>query len=513
MPTDTAATAPAFVYLSGRRRGRTVWPEGDYLRLGTSAEAEIQLAGVAGEVPPEDYGILRRVDEAFELDVAPGKRILVNGDPVDRRVLASGDVLEIGEAGPALRFRLYPATVTGKPLHDVIEDALESGRRSTRGRLRRLAFLARRVPAEMLTETTAAVRWMARASALLIVAALAVFGWAGIRLAVGEGDRVTGLADLLARQGDNPATAGDVARVLGELQSEVTETARRVRALEGQSAAVRLVISAATRSTAFLQGAWGFVDPRTGRPLRIVVGPDGAPVRGPGGEPLVTTDERAPVIEALFTGTAFVVAEDGLFLTNRHIAQPWSVDDAARRVAEQGWIPVMRRLIAYVPGAPDSVPLQLVAVSDSADLAAFRAVGSVRRLPSLPLAESAARPGDEVIVLGYPLGMRALMARADARFLADLRAQGDVDFWSLGAQLARTGQISPLASRGIVGQVSREAVVYDAETTSGGSGGPVLSVKGEVLAVTSAILPEFGGSNLGVPVIRARGLLARVTPP
>jgi hypothetical protein len=215
----------------------------------------------------------------------------------------------------------------------------------------------------------------------------------------------------------------------------------------------------------------------------------------------------------LFTGTGFVVTEDGLLLSNRHIAQPWDFDDAAKRVAAQGWVPVMRRMIAYIPGVPDSLPMQLVAVSDSVDLAVFRCASAVRALPALPLAESVAQAGEEVIVLGYPLGMRALMARADAQFLAELRADGNVDFWALGARLARTGQVAPLASAGIVSQVTRAAVVYDAETTSGGSGGPVLSLRGEVLAVTSAILPEFGGSNLGVPISQARALLRRAEVP
>jgi S1-C subfamily serine protease len=50
--------------------------------------------------------------------------------------------------------------------------------------------------------------------------------------------------------------------------------------------------------------------------------------------------------------------------------------------------------------------------------------------------------------------------------------------------------------------------VYDAETTHGGSGGPVLDINGSVVAVNAAILPEYGGSNLGVPVARLRALLA-----
>ncbi|NIT68822.1 MAG: hypothetical protein GWN51_17705, partial [Gemmatimonadetes bacterium] len=65
--------------------------------------------------------------------------------------------------------------------------------------------------------------------------------------------------------------------------------------------------------------------------------------------------------------------------------------------------------------------------------------------------------------------------------------------------LARGGYVAPLATVGIIGQTTEVAIVYDAETTHGGSGGPVLDLDGEVIAVNAAILPEFGGSNLGVP--------------
>jgi S1-C subfamily serine protease len=52
-------------------------------------------------------------------------------------------------------------------------------------------------------------------------------------------------------------------------------------------------------------------------------------------------------------------------------------------------------------------------------------------------------------------------------------------------------------------------VVYDAATTHGGSGGPVLNAQGEVVAVNAAIVPEFGGANQGVPVSELRKLLPR----
>ena len=49
-------------------------------------------------------------------------------------------------------------------------------------------------------------------------------------------------------------------------------------------------------------------------------------------------------------------------------------------------------------------------------------------------------------------------------------------------------------------QVTGEFLVYDAATTQGGSGGPVLNTGGEVVAVNAAILPGYAGSNLGIPV-------------
>jgi len=73
--------------------------------------------------------------------------------------------------------------------------------------------------------------------------------------------------------------------------------------------------------------------------------------------------------------------------------------------------------------------------------------------------------------------------------------------------ICRPRSIAPLASRGIVGQATAATIVYDAETTHGGSGGPVLDANGVVVAVNTAILPEFSGSNLGVPAKKVHELL------
>ena len=100
-----------------------------------------------------------------------------------------------------------------------------------------------------------------------------------------------------------------------------------------------------------------------------------------------------------------------------------------------------------------------------------------------------------------------MLARAGDRFTEALSKQPGVDFWGIAEALSKAGLIQPLASRGIVGQANAQAIIYDAETTQGGNGGPVLNLEGQVVAVNTAILRGFGGSNIGVPAAHVRELL------
>ena len=110
-------------------------------------------------------------------------------------------------------------------------------------------------------------------------------------------------------------------------------------------------------------------------------------------------------------------------------------------------------------------------------------------------------------MLGYPTGIRAMIARSQREIVPLLEARGEVDFWEVARILADGGHIAPLATRGIVGQITTTSVVYDANTTHGGSGGPVISLDGAVVAINAAILTDFAGSNLGVPAAEALRLL------
>jgi S1-C subfamily serine protease len=189
------------------------------------------------------------------------------------------------------------------------------------------------------------------------------------------------------------------------------------------------------------------------------------------------------------------------------VALPWENDANVKVLADQGLEPVMIKFIVYVPGEEAASTVELVRASEDADLAILLRKDVAEPIPGLKLADASPDPGDEVIVMGYPTGLRSMLAQSGEDFIEELQKTEDTGFWSVAARLAEKGHIVPLASRGIVSQANRVTIVYDAETTHGGSGGPVLDINGSVVAVNTAILPEFGGSNLGVPVAKVRALL------
>jgi S1-C subfamily serine protease len=307
--------------------------------------------------------------------------------------------------------------------------------------------------------------------------------------------RVAGLASLLEESNRQLS-----AEAIEAVRRELSVTQQRLEALEARSGATARVVATAARSVLLIQGAYGFVDAETGAALRFLgIGADGLPLRSPGGDPMVSIDGEGPPVEAQFLGTAFVVGEDGLLLTNRHVALPWRYDRDAQLVIAQGLEARMHRLIGYLPEVASPFEASLVQAADDADLAVLWAPELASLVPALPLRPIASHAGEAVIVLGYPAGIRALLARSDEALVSALMAESTLTFWDIAQRLAEAGQIGPLASRGIVAQVSPTAVVYDAETTRGGSGGPVLDLDGRVVAVTSAVVSEFGGSNIGVP--------------
>ena len=493
-----------FVHLSGDRRGRTQRLSGETLTIGTAPWASVVLPPDPGPGPEPIHATLHCRGDTYELVSTANADVWVNGQLVDTLVLASGDLIEFGKDGPILRYRLHPPESPAyKSLGEAFADSVDFARHGSRTALGAAAAVAGGMPWQFATQTSRRFRALTVLALVVLLGSTLFLASQNFRLErrlAAELARVDGLAELLEQNQRGSLSATELADLRREVEA-------RMESLEARSGDTRELVQTAMAATVFLQGAYGFVDTLSGRPLRFALGPDGRRVIRPWG-PALTQEGQGDVFEIYLTGTGFLVdAENGLMVTNRHVAVPWEFDDNAGGILARGFKGVMRRFVAYTHSSPAPLPVTVVASSSDADVSVLRVPELPEGVETLTFAAATPSPGDEVLVVGYPLGVRALVARSDPAFLETLAQTADTTFWAVARRLAEEGYMAPLVSRGIVGQVTSRAVVYDAETTTGGSGGPVLSMDGRVIAVNAAILPDFGGSNMGVPAERGVALM------
>jgi hypothetical protein len=205
---------------------------------------------------------------------------------------------------------------------------------------------------------------------------------------------------------------------------------------------------------------------------------------------------KQPTLRTRISGTGFVVA-DGLIATNRHVAQPWYGDPDADALVEKGATAKLEKLVAYFPGSPAPVTLTLGAVSADGDLAVVRMNGPAAfDLQPLPLATETSNAGELVAVVGYPMGVLGMMAKAPSPVYARLAFRHD-DQGTAG-ELAALSLIRPSATCGHLGDVVGDKLIYDAPTAHGASGGPVFNSRGEVIGVNAAYIDGFSGGTLGL---------------
>jgi len=291
----------------------------------------------------------------------------------------------------------------------------------------------------------------------------------------------------------------DLSRLQTEVDKLFETTQRDIDRLERSFHGVEHTVATASKSTILLQSAFQLVDSTKNKPLRyVVVGENETPLFLPDGTPIISIDGQGPVFEPVATGSGFVT-NGGKVITNRHVVNSWESGPIAQFLSIPEIKPVRTRLRGFSPTLKVAFELDIDTVSEDHDLAVLSARNQNLGPLTLELSDQPPSPGTQVVVLGYPLGLRAMLARAGREYVALTQSRDIEDHWDLADQLAIDGEIHPLASTGIVAQVTRSAVVYDAETASGGSGGPILTLDNKVVAVNAAMLPGFGGSNLGIP--------------
>jgi CheY-like chemotaxis protein len=296
-----------------------------------------------------------------------------------------------------------------------------------------------------------------------------------------------------------------------DLRRQLAETTNRLAKIEGDSQAAENVIRQYAPSVGLIHVSVAFNEKSSGRRLRYGgIDADGSPLKDSSGNPVYTTEGRAPEVRADFFGTGFIVG-DGKILTNHHVAQPWWQNDELASAGQQGLEPVIAEMTVFFPNEVNGIPLSISQISQDADLALLHGDLSELHRPILKLdaSKEAAVSGQALISVGYATGLDAILARAGDKTVEDIVKISAGDPKLILVELSKRKLIRPLVTQGHVGDILSDKIVYDAQTTSGGSGGPLLNQQGGVIGVTFAIVKGFGGSNFGVPIRFALPLIKK----
>lgn len=253
-----------------------------------------------------------------------------------------------------------------------------------------------------------------------------------------------------------------------ELAQQVHQLTRQVEELQRQQSLPTATVDDARNSVAYIFGIY-----------RISAGPHSQSLR------------------ARVGGTGFVVAP-GLLATNRHVAEPWYGDREATAALSRGASPVLEKLVAYFPGLALPVTLRPVALAKHGDLAVLHIeeTAFTQRLRPLTLTQAPPQVGEAVSVLAYPMGVTGMVAKSPA--VVYERLSSHEDDGDTASELAALSLIRPSATFGHIGDVTGDKLIYDAPTARGGSGGPVLNRRGEVVGINSAYIDGFSGGTLGI---------------
>jgi serine protease Do len=248
--------------------------------------------------------------------------------------------------------------------------------------------------------------------------------------------------------------------------------------------------------------AVGFREKESGKRLHFAgLNPKGEPIQDSDGQPILSLEGPGPEVRLDVFGTGFLAGSEGRVITNRHVAQPWWKDEQMSALVNQGYQPEIATIRTYFPGSPHAYHAEIDKISDNADLASMRVNMEGLSLHPLSLDDKAAdaKSGESIISMGYATGLAAILARTDESTAQEIAEKSDGNVSDILDELARRNLIRPLITQGHVGDVLPDKIVFDAQTTLGGSGGPLLNSQGKVIGITFAVLSGFGGSNFGIP--------------
>jgi len=294
------------------------------------------------------------------------------------------------------------------------------------------------------------------------------------------------------------------------LQSQLAETNARLQRVEQERGSAQNLIPTDVQSVCLLHVSVAFRSTQSGQRLRYAgLNSQGEPIQDSTGNPILTLDGRGPEVKMDVFGTGFLAGSNGRVVTNRHVAEPWWKNDEIGSLAQDGMQAEISAIRAYFPGDPRAFSGEIQTISSETDLATISVnMQNLKRgTLSIDASKTAAQPGQPIVLMGYATGLAALLARTDDDTSQKIISGSGSDISQVLDELARRNLIRPLITQGHIGDVLPDRIVFDAQTTSGGSGGPLINQQGKVIGVTFAVLKGFGGSNFGIPIRLSQPLL------
>jgi len=433
-----------FVHLSGSKRGKTESFADSKIGIGTDSSCNLRFNLLTDKNTSSLHAEINLKDCDYILkDLDSSKGTFVNNRVIKEVVIHDGDLIEFGDNGPRVRFRIKAEEGdVCKPFREMLADSMDLAREPHKGRklITATSFLK-----NLLTEAFTQSSFKFKFVTLLIF----------FLTTVGTGT------------------------LFYTIYTSLTETTKRVELLEFESAIGEKIIKDFSKGICLIQCSFSLVDEVSGEPLKAW-----------NSERILTND---------LTGTGFIINRNGKVLTNRHVVEPGWNQPGSFIPAEPGLKPRIEVLRAFFPDAKDPVLLKLEKVSEVADVALLSFVPEGMDIPVLELDMSGmdAIEGEPVVLLGYPAGMKALFAKTDPEIAKEISR---LPFLEAAQELSNHHLIKPISTQGHISDVLNERIIYDALTTVGGSGGPLFNNKGKVIAINYGIFRGFSGANFGVPI-------------
>ncbi len=293
------------------------------------------------------------------------------------------------------------------------------------------------------------------------------------------------------------------------LKRQLQETENRLNRLESEGRVAETIVHTYGPSICLLHVVVQFRDHDSGQLIRLSADATGKPQVDDKGMVSLDTEGTGPPLEIDVFGTGFLVAGNGRLLTNHHVAEPWWSDEEMKQLLDRGAVAFGASYTAYFPGTSQGIAAKIERISPVADLATLKLQSPAPphiTLLQLDDRSGASVTGDAVVLIGYPAGIDGILARAGTDVAKGV-AENAHEVTQVVSRLAAQRLIRPTTTQGHIGDVLKDKIVYDAATTSGGSGGPLFNRDGKVIGVNFAMLSDFGGSNLAIPIRYANELM------